>query len=143
MAQLPDLDKHLLGALFQLLGRLISGAPLTRSIQTLIRTCRKNTPLFRNRYQPDMHYNVPVNSEKSKKNLKAKLERHINKISDLDWPSFAVTSHDKWRWQSSMYVWDHVCHLYCSMLTTRENIPVQMEIMSEYIFLYDPLLNCL
>ena len=31
-------------------------------------------------------------------------------------------------------VWDHVCHLRCSMLTSGENIPVQIEIMSEYIF---------
>ena len=66
-----------------------------------------------------------------------------DKINDSDQSSLAVTSRDKWRWQTSTCVWHHVCHLRCSMLTSRENIPVQMELMSEYIFLYDPLLNCL
>jgi len=46
-------------------------------------------------------------------------------------------------WQTSTCVWDHVCNFHCSMLTSRENIPVQMQIMSEYMLLYETLLNCL
>ena len=94
----------------------------------------EKTPLFQNRYQPDTHYIVPVNS--TILSWKVKLERHVNKISDFDWLSFAVTSCDKWYRETSTCVWDHVCHLCCSLLTSGENIPVQMEIMSEYIFLY-------
>jgi len=33
--------------------------------------------------------------------------------------------------------------IFAAVLISREHIPVKMEIMSEYIFLYDPLLNCL
>jgi len=79
---------------------------------------------------------------KKLKHQKGKLERHVNKISDSDKLSFTATSHDKWPWQTSMCVWDHLCHLHCSMLTSRVNIPVQMQIVSEYIFLYETLLNC-
>jgi len=48
---------------------------------------------------------------------------------------------DEWQWQTSTCVWDHVCHLHCSMLTNWENISVQIEIMSKYILLYETLLN--
>jgi len=45
MAQLPDLDKHLLGALSQLTGKSVTGALPARSIHTLIHTCiKKNEP---------------------------------------------------------------------------------------------------
>ena len=116
----------------------------------MIRTCRNKTPLFRNRYQPDMHYIVPVNSAillwKILKHQKGKLERYVYKIRQV-----SQTGHHLLRRvvingvgrHPHVCVWDHICHLRCSMLTSRENIPVQMQIMSEYIFLYDPLLNCL
>ena len=54
MAQLPDQDKHS--------WRSITGAPPPKYIQTLICTCKKKHPLFRDQYQPDIHYIVPVNS---------------------------------------------------------------------------------
>ena len=47
-------------ALSRLPERSLSGAPPPRSIRTPIRACRINTPLFRNRYQPEKHYIVPV-----------------------------------------------------------------------------------
>ena len=39
MAELPDMDKHLLGVLSQLPGMSIAAAPPPRSIQSLIRIC--------------------------------------------------------------------------------------------------------
>jgi len=124
------------GALSRLPGRSISGTPPPRKIYP-----------FWNRYQRNTHYIVPLNSAilscKILKHRKYKLERHVNNISDSDWPSLAETSRDKSRWQTLTCVWDHVCHLCCSMLISRENKPVQMQIMSEYIFIYETLLNFL
>jgi len=117
VAQLPNLNKHSLEALSRLPGRSISGAPPPRSIQTLIRTCRKKTPLFWNWYQPDTHYIVPVNSTvllwKILNHRKVKLERQVNKISYSGQPSFAATSRDNWHWHTSTGVWDHVCRHWC------------------------------
>ena len=107
----------------------------------------KKPPLFQNQYQPDTRYIVPVNLAvllwTILKHQNGKLESHVNKISDSDQPSFTTMSLDKWHWQKSTCLWNHVCHLCCSMLTSRENIPIQMQFMSDYIFIYNILLNCL
>ena len=81
-------------------------------------TCSKNTPLFRNRYQSDTHYIVPINcyrkmlSWKFLKHRNSKLERHVNKISDSDRPPFAATRRDKCRWQTSKCMWDSCFSIY-------------------------------
>ena len=122
MAQLPNLDKYSLQALSWLPRRLITDVPPARSIQTLMHTCREKKHTFSETWHA-LHC--------------------TSKLSNLNWSSFSVMSHDKWHWQTSTSVWGHpVCHLRCSMLTSREIILVQMQIISEYIFLYENLLNC-
>ena len=102
MDQLPNPDNLSLGAPSRLPGRSVSGAQYPRSIQTPLRTCIKNTPLFRNRYHPDKHYIVPVNSAMLSSNiLKHRTCRH----------SLRHVIINKWGWQTSNCMWNHVCHL--------------------------------
>ena len=111
MAQLPDLDKHSLGALSQPPGRSITAAPPPKYIQAAINTCRKNTT-FQKPISTwhALHCTSKLDNWNFLKHRYGKLERHVNKISDLDQPSFAAMSCDKWHWQTSTCVWDHICH---------------------------------
>jgi len=104
MAQLPDPDKHSLGV----------RCPNFRGVQSMALhlldlsrhrygACREKT-IFQNRLTLHCTSKLGNFIVKHFKTSKVQLERYVNKISDSGRPSFATTSRDKSRWQTSTCV---------------------------------------
>jgi len=110
LAQLPNPDERSLGVLSRsseevnLWSSTYQTYPDTNS---WIRSCKKNTHLPKS---ISTWHALPCTSKlgyfivKNLEHRKGKLERHVNKISDSDRPTFAAASLDKWHWLVDIHV---------------------------------------